>query len=194
MNHIQKLAAILVIGGAALSNANANSDFQTGAAGLTATTNLDFQIIIPKFISFQVGSAAATIDMVTFTVPAANVGNATAVAGVSSGSNPVPVTIKSNNGNVSLVGTTVGALKNATGDTISFSQIASTSAAPAALPAPTLVDGAASAAVTVPATNKVVNTSTTWSFAYANSAIVPVGTYGSTVANNARVTYTASLP
>ncbi|MBC7751669.1 MAG: hypothetical protein H7Z73_08100, partial [Candidatus Saccharibacteria bacterium] len=81
MNRIQKLAAVLVIGGAVLSNANANSDFQTGTAGLTATTNLDFQIIIPKFISFQVGSAAATIDMLTFTVPAANVGNATAVAG-----------------------------------------------------------------------------------------------------------------
>ena len=193
MNHMQKLAAVLVLGSAALSTAYANSDFQTGAAGLTATTNLDFQIVIPKFISFQVGSAAAT-DLVTFAVPAANVGNGTAVTGVSSGSNPVPVTIKSNNGNVSLVGTTVGALKNASGDTISFGQIASTSAAPVALPAPILVDGAASAAVAVPATNKVVNTSTTWSFAYANNAIVPVGTYGATVANNARVTYTAALP
>jgi hypothetical protein len=193
MNHMQKLAAVLVLGSSALSTAYADSDFQTGAAGLTATTHLDFQIVIPKFISFQVGSAAA-IDLVTFTVPAANVGNGTSVAGVSSGSNPVPVTIKSNNGNVSLVGTTVGALKNASGDTISFGQIASTSAAPVALPAPILVDGAASAAVAVPATNKVVNTSTTWSFAYANSAIVPVGTYGATVANNARVTYTASLP
>lgn len=194
MNRIQKLAAVLVLTNVAISSAYANSDFQTGSTALTATTNLDFQIIIPKFISFQVGTTGTTVDMVTFTVPAANVGNSTAVAGVSSGSNPVPVIIKSNNGNVSLVGTTVGALKNAAGDTISFGQIASTSAAPAALPAPTLVDGAASAAVTVPATNKVVNTSTTWTFAYANSAIVPVGTYGATTANNARVTYTASLP
>ncbi|GAC1377013.1 MAG: hypothetical protein NVS3B3_17190 [Aquirhabdus sp.] len=194
MKHLQKLAAVLVLSSAAISSAYADSDFQTGAGALTATTHLDFQIIIPKFISFQLGSAAATVDMVTFTVPAANVGNGTAVAGVNSGSNPVPVTIKSNNGNVSLVGTTIGALKDAAGDTISFSQINSTSAAPAALPAPTLVDGAASAAVTVPATSKVVNTSTTWTFAYANSAIVPTGTYGGANLNNGRVTYTASLP
>jgi len=95
-----------------------------------------------------------------------------------------------------LTSTTVGALGNGLGDTVSFGQIATasavlTSATP--LTAPALADGATSS-TTVPAAGKIVNRDAKWTFSYLNATIVPPGTYGGVNANNSRVTYTASMP
>ncbi len=196
MNLLQKsgLTALLLACGAIVSSAQADSSFVTGAGAITATTNLDFRIIIPKFIRFQVGSAGATIDLVEFSVPAASVGNAIPVARTNGG--VVPVLLQGNGGNISLVGTTTGAggLTNGS-EFISYAEITSSSSN-AQLNAPTLVDNAASATVTVTPNvgASVVNRTADWTFVYDNSNIVAAGTYGGINVNNGRVVYTASLP
>jgi hypothetical protein len=176
-----------------LAPANAESDFQTGTGTLNANARLDFRVVIPKFIRFQVGSAGATIDLVEFSVPAANVGDGTDIARTNGGA--VPVLLQSNNGNVAVTATTLGQLNNGAGENISFAEILSTSSDPL-FNVPTLLNGATSAAITVTPNvgTRVVNRTANWSFAYSNSNYVGAGSYGGVNVNNGRVTYTASLP
>lgn len=175
--------------------AYADSDFQTGTGALTANTHLDFRIVIPKFLRFQVGSTGTTVDLVEFQVPAANVGNGTAVARTNGGT--VPILLQGNAGNISLVGTTLGSMNTgpAPTQTISYSEITSSSDN-TNLNAPTLVDGAASAAISITPNvgTQVVNRTANWTFAYKNTNYVAAGTYGGVNVNNGRVTYTATLP
>lgn len=186
-------AGLLCLAMAAVMPAHAESDFQTGAGTLNANARLDFRVVIPKFIRFQVGSAGATIDLVEFSVPAANVGDGTDVARTNGG--VVPVLLQSNNGNVSLTGTTLGQLNNGAGENISFAEILSTSSDPN-LNVPTLIDGGTSAAITVTPNvgTRVVDRTANWSFAYSNTNFVGAGSYGGVNVNNGRVAYTASLP
>ena len=96
-----------------------------------------------------------------------------------------------------LVATNAGALNNGGTDTIPWTQITTTPAALAGyatqLTPPTLAN-TTSAPVTLTAVNKVVDQGARWTYAYANNAIVPSGTYGGVNVNNGRVTYTATLP
>ena len=187
------IAALLGLGIAAiLPVAHAESDFQTGTGTLNANARLDFRVVIPKFIRFQVGSTGATIDLVDFAVPAANVGDGTDIARTNGGA--VPVLLQSNNGNVSLIGTTLGQLNNGAGENISFAEILSTSS-DVNFNVPTLVDGGASAVVTVTPNvgTRVINRTANWSFAYSNTNFVGAGSYGGVNVNNGRVTYTATL-
>ena len=186
-------AGLLCLAMAAVMPAHAESDFQTGAGTLNANARLDFRVVIPKFIRFQVGSAGGTIDLVEFSVPAANVGDGTDIARTNGGA--VPVLLQSNNGNVSLTGTTLGQLNNGAGENISFAEILSTSSDPN-LNVPTLSDGGTSAAITVTPNvgTRVVDRTANWSFAYSNTNFVGAGSYGGVNLNNGRVAYTASLP
>ncbi len=186
-------AGLLCLAMTAAMPALAESDFQTGAGTLNANARLDFRVVIPKFIRFQVGSAGAVVDLVEFTVPAANVGDGTDIARTNGGA--VPVLLQSNSGIVSLTGTTLGQLNNGGGENISFAEILSTSSDPN-LNVPTLIDGGTSAAVTVTPNvgARVINRTANWSFAYSNSNFVGAGSYGGVNVNNGRVTYTASLP
>ena len=67
--------------------ASAESQFTTGAGTpITASARLDFTITIAKTLFLQVGTGTlnatnGTIDLITFTVPAASIGNAVPVAG-----------------------------------------------------------------------------------------------------------------
>ena len=70
--------------------ASAESTFSTGAAALTSTAHVDFQVTIPKILYLRVGTGSAypttlssigTTDLVTFSPTAAVVGNGTAVVG-----------------------------------------------------------------------------------------------------------------
>lgn len=185
---------------------NAESNFVTGSGTLTANANVDFRITIPKILFLQVGTGTmfannTTINLIDFTVPAANVGNGTAVAATAGsgdlGNGVVTAIVRGNNGNVSLVATNGGALSNGSGDTIPWSQITTTPTALAGyatqLTPPTLAN-TTSATVTLTAVNKVVNQGAQWTYAYANANIVAPGTYGGVNVNNGRVTYTATLP
>ncbi|HTN49818.1 MAG TPA: hypothetical protein VMK32_10340 [Burkholderiaceae bacterium] len=174
--------------------AHAESNFTTGGgANITATARVNFSVVIPKFVFLQVGtgpvfpamSANATIDTITFNVPAANVGdgtviNATAGSG-NLGNGAVTVRVVGNNGNMTLGATGPATLTSGT-DTLAWTQIATAVTGGATHPP---VNGAA---VTYTATNKVVNVNGTWTYTYLNAAPLASGTY------TGQVLYTATTP
>jgi hypothetical protein len=187
--------------------ANAESTFTTGAGTpITASARLDFQIVIPKVLFLQVGTGTAnatlgTINQIAFTVPAANVGDASVISASALsgdlGNGQVTARVIGNNGTITFTSTTLGALANAAGDTISYAQIAAAvlpNTSAVALAHPALLDGATSTVTLTPASGKVMNRDAKWTFTYLNSAVVAPGTYGGVNTNNSRVTYTASMP
>ena len=198
------VAAALV---AAPLMANAESAFTTGAGTpITASAHLDFQITIPKILYLRVGTgtamaANATINQIAFSVPAANVGDGSVISATAGsgdlGNGVVTARVIGNNGTVTFTSTTVGALGNGAGDTISYGQIATAAAANTSatvLAHPTLADAATTTVTLTPASGKVINRDAKWTYTYTNAAVVAPGTYGGVNTNNSRVTYTASMP
>jgi hypothetical protein len=191
--------------------AYAESNVQTGAGTSApgATAHVDFSIVIPKILYLRVGTGSSystgvlssnpSVDLITFSPTAAQVGNGTAIAGVGGDltGGVETAAIVSNSGNVTLNATATGALSNGAGDSIPFSQItttATTLTSATALPAPVLANGtSANITLTAPAT-KVIVQDAKWTFAYANASMVPTGTYGGVNLNNGRVVYTATMP
>jgi len=187
---------------------NAESNYQTGTTGLTATAHVDFQITIPKFLFLRVGTGTgtaaggyatnATVDQITWAPTAAQVGNGTALAGTGgdlSGGVETAVVV-ANNGNVTLSSTTTGPLSDGNGDTISYAQIKTTATANTTgttLAPPTLADGTTTT-TTLTAVNKIVQQDAKWAYTYLNTGTPPAGTYGGVNTNGSRVTYTASVP
>jgi len=184
-------------------------------ANLPATAHVDFVINIPKYVYLRVGNGSnynnvgalansATIDLITFTLTPAQVGSGTVIAAtggdVAGNNGTETAALLANAGSVTLNCSTVAALSDGTGDTISFTQIATAAAtltSAAALPAPPLGDGACTGPVTVnpPGGSKIINRDAKWTYSYTNAAVVPGGTYGGAGStNNGRVTYTAVLP
>ncbi|MBA4212088.1 MAG: hypothetical protein C0449_03285 [Polaromonas sp.] len=167
-----------------------------------AVARLDFRVIIPRVLFLGVGQGASgtpanntNVDLVTFdyTTTPGQVGAGVGSPGVVSG-NVVPVRVVGNNGQIVLTAATTGALSNGSGDTIPWSQISAVTSAPE-LPSPVipLTGAGAGSNVTLNGT-RTTDRSANWTFSFANSAVVPAGTYGATVANNSRVTYTATMP
>lgn len=195
-------AAVLT---AAPMMANAESHFVNGTGN--ANARLDFQVTVPRFLFLRVGTGTnfsnnTSIDLISFSVPAATMGNGTPVAASTGsgdlGNGAVTARVLGNGGAVTLTSATTGALSNGAGNTISYDQI--TTAATAlpgapgtAMPHPTLAD-TGTGSVALPATAGVVNRGATWTYSYANAAIVAAGSYGGVNINNGRVTYTAATP
>lgn len=189
---------------------SAESNFQTGAAALTATAHVDFQISIPKFLFLRVGNGTGTaaggfatnvtIDEITWAPTAAQVGTgALAGTGGDLGGGVETAVVVANNGNVTLSSTTTGPLNDgAAGDTISYSTITTTAShntTGTTLAPPALADGATTT-TTLTAVGKIVQQDAKWAYTYANAAgaIPPAGTYGGINTQGGRVTYTASVP
>lgn len=196
------LKSALALALAAPLLASAESQLVVGTGN--ASAKLDFQVIIPRVLFLAVGSGAAgtalanntNVDDVIFdytTNPAA-VGTG-AVAGAITG-NAVPVRVVGNNGVIALTATAVGALNNGSGDTIPWSEISATTS-DANLPTPAILSGAGVPVPSNVATStgtKITNRTATWTFGYANSTVIPAGSYGSTDGTkNGRVTYTATM-
>jgi hypothetical protein len=183
----------------------AESNFQTGAGALTGTARLDFQITIPKTLFLQVGTGTAnatnaTINQIAFSVPAANVGDSSVIAATAGsgdlGNGTVTAKVLGNNGTITFSSTTVGALSNGAGDSISYGQIGTataTNTTATILAHPALADGATTTISLTPV-GKVVNQDARWTYTYRNQSIVPPGTYGGVNTNNSRVTYTVAMP
>jgi hypothetical protein len=182
---------------------HAESNFQTGAGALSATARVDFAITIPRILFLRVGTGTlyadnGAIDVITFDVAPNQIGSGTPVAATAGsgdlGNGAVTAVVRGNAGDVTLSATTLGALGNGSGDSIDWTEITTTPSSlttGTVLAAPTLVNGA-SANVTLSAVGGIVNQDARWTYAYANSGVVPAGTYGGV--NNGRVTYTATLP
>jgi hypothetical protein len=205
-NLFTKTALVLAISATPML-ANAESAFTTGAGSpITASAKLDFQITIPKVLFLQVGTgtanaANATVNKIDFTVPAVNVGDASVISASAGsgdlGNGIVTAKVIGNNGVVTFSSTTLGALGNGSGDTISYAQIGTSVAvntSATALAHPALADAATTNVTLTPASGKVLVRDAKWTYTYLNSAVVAPGTYGGTNANNSRVTYTASMP
>ena len=179
------LAGVASLGLIAMTPAMADSDFSTGATP-SASARVDFEVNIPRFIRFQVGSAGATIDEVVFDVAAANVGDGTDVAATTNGT--LAVSLTGNVGTISLDATTTAALTDGP-DTISWAEIL-TSSSDAALDVPAIVDAGTGGAEAITANvgTRVVARTADWTFGYDNSAVYGAGTY------TGRVTFTAANP
>ncbi|WP_372656992.1 hypothetical protein [Hydrogenophaga sp.] len=173
--------------------ASAESQLTVGAG--SAAARLDFRVVIPRVLFLAVGTGSAalanntTIDQVSFdyTTNPADVGTG-AVAGAITG-NVVPVRALGNNGVIALASTNTGALTNATGDTIPWTQITATSSDATNFPSP--APTGASVNLGLSSGTKVTSRSANWTFAYGNTTVAAPGTYGTT---NGRVTYTATMP
>ena len=199
---VTTLAAALAAAGFLPQYAAAESNFQTGAGALTAPARHDFSIVIPKFLFLQVGQGTnmannGAIDVIDFSVSAANVGDATPVAGTggnAGGGSAATVVVKGNNGQVTITETNNSGgsgLTNAAGDAISYNQI-STSSSLGSLPAPVLSNAGGGTSLPTLA-GKITNQSANWTYSYLNATTPPPGTYG-TSARGGRVTYTATMP
>jgi hypothetical protein len=205
------LVSTLSLTGLLVSTAHAESTFATPPVGLnsTASARLDFSIVIPQVLFLRVGAstAGAADPLMTFTVPAANVGDSSVIAGVGGDLTLGAVTVRvyGNGGNISLNSATTGPLTTGTaGETIPWSQVSVAGAALAATTAGftnaaithpafnTGAAGGAGTAATLTATNRLVRVEGKWTYSYANATIPAAGSYGGTVAKNGRVTYTAT--
>jgi hypothetical protein len=168
---------------------------------LNVNSRLNFSVVYPGFLSFRVGTAGATVNLLDFTVPAAQIGSGTPVAGIGGDAGPsgVNVQVLGNNGQVTITPTNnSGGLGIGTGapadGRINYNQIGTVTSVPQ-LPAPVLAN-AGGAAVT-PTLNSALVTQRTavWTFSYLNQTIPSAGIYGGAGgANGGRVTYTATMP
>jgi len=167
-----------------VSLANAESSQSNGAA---TTARLDFRITIPTVLHLQVGTVGATRDLVTFAVT--DLPGTGAVAGVSSGANPVPVRVAALIGpaaTVTLRADSSTPLTNGS-TTIPFSEISWTAGGSGGFTSGAFSGGA----------NQQLDQFTgpgsrtgTYSFSYANTTYYPA-----TVAPyNGTVTYTLTSP
>ncbi len=208
------LASVLVTSLFVPILAKAESTFVPAAVtGSTATARLDHTIVIPQVLFLRVGTSSGnavtdpTINGIVYTVPAANLGDSSVIAGVGGDLTAGAVTVRvyGNGGNISLNSATTGPLNSGTvGENIQWSEI---SVATAALTATT--PGFTNAAITHPAFNltpgggagtattltaavKVVRVEGKWTYTYLNTTVPAAGTYGGTVVKNGRVTYTAT--
>lgn len=200
-------AAFAITGMAAIpTGAHAELQFVTGTGTpLTASAKLDFTITIPKFVYVRIGTGTnvannTTVDNLVYTVPAANVGDSSAITGTGGDLTGGKVTARviGNNGTIAFSSTTLGAMNNGAGNSISWSQMdvaVATNTSATALSHPTLVDGSTTSINLAPNIgSKVTALDAQWTFTYKNENVVPAGTYGGVNTQNGRVTYAVSMP
>ena len=209
-----------LLGAAALAlplMASAESNVSTSVTGvgpLSAAARVNFSIVVAKTLYLRVGTGSAYTtptyaanpqqDTITFTPAIAALGNSTPVAGTGgeAAASAETAAVVSNGGTVTLTANTGGALKDANGDAINYTEIKTTAAATGSgfttlLNAPTLANGASSTNVVLTPTpaKGVIQADAVWTYAYANTAVVAPGTYGAvTAGGNGLVTYTATMP
>jgi hypothetical protein len=193
--------------------ARAESNFVTQLTGtLMATARLDFRVTIPRVLFLRVGTgtdfvANGTVDLISFAIPAATVGNGASVTatGGDLGDGAVTVRVQGNGGDITLNSNTTGRLTTGTaGETVGWNRITVTSAALSSTtvnftngsithPAFNL-NGGAGTAVTLTSINSLVRREGMWTYSYANQDVLAAGTYGGAGVNNGRVSYTATMP
>jgi hypothetical protein len=154
---------------------SADSDFAIGGAGTNASANLDFQIVIPEFVFFRVGTAGS-VDRVDFDLVTAatqpGTGPVNATGGVGDGADgDLDVEIITNATGLT-IGATGGDLSSGS-NLIPFTDI--TAADGGDIPVPAF----GTVGVAVPGVPGTLND--TWSYTYNNDTVYPPGTYAGTV-------------
>lgn len=171
-------------------------------APFAVNARLNFQLVYPLFLRFRVGSVGATVNTMTFAVPAASVGSGVPVAptgGDAGGGAAVNVEVAGNNGQVTITATnSSGGQGIGTGTPsdgrINYNQIATTTSLPQ-LPAPVLTNAGGTTSQPVLNSTLVTQRTAVWTYSYLNQTIPSAGTYGgTTVALGGQVTYTATMP
>jgi hypothetical protein len=170
------------------------------SAPYSTSARLDFRVIIPGFLRLRVGTVGATIDEITFDVPAANVGDSTPIAGTggdAGGGTAANVHVAGNNGQITITennnsGSNGLGTGNPADGFIAYTEITTTSSLPQ-LPAPALSNAGGNTSLPTLNGGQVTNRTGVWTYGYANTTVPSAGTYGGQ-ANGGRVTYTATMP
>ena len=178
--NLRKLALVSLFSAAAGIPAvsSADSDLGIGTGG-SAAVDLNFSVVIPQFVYFQVGADATpgNLDTVLFDLVVAGVEPGDDVDVVDTNS-PVPVVLRSN----AAVTISAEALAGLAGGPLALgsNEISATSTT-ASIPVPGFGQTAAQVAGPINATGN-------WIFTYDNANVYAAGTYSDTV------TYTAATP
>ncbi len=135
--------------------------------------------------------------MITFTVPAANVGDGGDIAGTGGDATggAVNVSVRGNAGQVTITEANNSGgtgLDNGAAAFIPYTEILTGSNA-GTLPAPVLSNAGGNTALPTLNGGNVTNRTAIWTYTYDNTAVYDAGTYG-TSTGGGRVTYTASIP
>jgi len=181
------LRALVAVSLAVPVMASAESQLVTGAG--SANARLNFQVVIPRILFLGVGTGndvlatnpAVDTAVFDYTTNPTAVGTGAAAATISG--NAVPVRVLGNNGQVEITAAGSGTgLSNGT-DTIPWSEITATSSE-GTFPVPAV---GTTANPTLNA-GRLTDRTATWTYSFANSAVVAPGSY------TGQVTYTASMP
>lgn len=160
----------------------ADSQLSIGGAGTTAQANLDFRIIIPSFVYFQIGSAGS-VDRVDYDLNVGPVqpgsgGPISATGGVGDGvDGALTVNLATNATNVSIAAS--GGNLTSGGDTLPFADI--TASDTGTIPVPDF------GTTISPFAPGGFSLSDTWSYTYDNTSVYNAGTY------DGRATYTITV-
>ncbi len=168
--------------------------------GKTASVDLNFSLVIPKFLYLQVGSTGGAVNAISFNPTAAQVGTGVNIAGTGGdlGGGAVTVIAQGNTGTG--LGTLVYTTTNSAGAplaaltdgvrTIAWSTIKVSSTGSSAISHPAALADASASPVTISAALPTVfNVSATWTYSWNDANVVyPASTY------TGRVAYSLSQP
>jgi hypothetical protein len=165
----------------------ADSQLSIGATGTTAQANLDFRIVIPNFIYFQIGSAGS-IDRVDYDLGAAPAvepgtgGPIAATGGTGDGvDGALTVTLTTNAASVDITATG-GDLTGALGGVLPFADITASDTGTIAVP-----NFGSTGAAFAPTGSPTFTMTDTWSYTYDNTTVYDADTY------DGRATYTVTV-
>ncbi|MCU0764508.1 MAG: hypothetical protein MUF32_00405 [Burkholderiaceae bacterium] len=164
----------------------AASSSASGAGNLSTTANVNFSVVIPRFIYLRVGDAAS-VNTLTYSPTVADLVGSTAVQATGGDTGPsnsnLTVVVLGNAGNLTL------AASNLTQLTSGGNNIPTTTLT-ASNPTGSIVPPAFNGSTALTAVANIVNQTGSWRYTWANpaSTVYPSGTY------NGTVTYTLSAP
>jgi hypothetical protein len=181
------LAGAIAMAAALPMSSQAATDFDTGAGALSATADLTFNVVIPRFIFLRVGSAVpATVNTLVFAPTVDEMANSTPILGTGGDATASDVTIvaRGNAGNMTLAASNPTNLVSG-GNNIPVTTLTGTNQT-GSIGVPAF---GGSVALTAGG-NGVFNQSGTWRYSWTNPAatVYPAGTYVATA------TYTLSAP
>lgn len=161
---------------------SAESDLAFGSTGTTAEARVDFRIVIPSFVYFQVGTTGATVDRIDYDLGSVSEqpGSGTSVAATGGTNDGVDGTLAisliTNASSVSIAAS--GGNLTAGTDTIPFSDISASDTGSITVP-----DFGGSVTLN-PASFSLTDN---WSYSYDNTSVYNASTY------NGQTTYTLTI-